>query len=117
MSSAQQRKGRRAEFELAEILSGYGYDVRPGRAVSFGKEADLVGLPGVHIESKRRESVDISAALRQARTDAGRFGDGAPAVFFRGNRQRWRVVMELDVWMSLYQAAILGGFGRSEGGG
>ncbi len=108
-------QGRCAEIELAGILSGYGYDVRPGKAHSYGKEADVVGLPGVHLESKRREAVDLSAALKQARADAGRFGDGAPAVFFRGNRQRWRVVMELDAWMILYQAAILGGFGRAEG--
>lgn len=114
MSKSQQRKGRRAEIELAEILSEYGYDVRPGIAVSYGTEADLVGLPHIHIESKRREAVDITAALKQAREDSERFGDGAPAVFFRGNRQKWRVVMELDEWMILYQRAIMGGFGRSE---
>ena len=114
MSRSQQQKGRRAEIELAEILSGHGYDVRPGKAVSFGEEADLIGLPGVHIESKRRERVDISGALKQARADAERFGDGAPAVFFRGNRQKWRVVMELDEWIELYKSAMRGGFGQSK---
>ena len=116
MSRSQQRKGRRAEIELASILTEYGFDVRPGKAVSFGEEADLIGLPSIHIESKRRENVDLSAALRQARTDAEFFQDGAPAVFFRGNRQKWRVCMELDQWMILYQAALIGGFGRSDGG-
>lgn len=32
-------------------------------------------------------------------------------------RKGRRAELELDVWMSLYQAAIMGGFGRSEGGG
>lgn len=65
-----QRKGRAAEIELAYILQGYGYDVRPGEAVSFGREPDLVGLPMIHCELKRREDVDLSAALVQAAKDA-----------------------------------------------
>ena len=103
MSRAQQRKGRKAELELAEILTEYGFNVRPGKAVSFGAEADLIGLPGIHCEVKRREQVDLSAALRQAKEDSERFGDGLPAVFFRGNRQRWRVAMELADWIQLLQ--------------
>ena len=70
---------------------------------SYGQEPDLVGLPGVHIEVKRREVVDLAAALKQAAEDAERFGDGIPAVFARGNRQKWRVTMLLDDWLNLYQ--------------
>ena len=111
MGKAQQQKGRRAEIELSNILNGYGHTTRPGAAVSFGREPDVVGLDGVHIEIKRRENPDLSAALRQAAADAGHFGDGLPAVFFRGNREKWRVVMDLDVWMQMYgrYRAILGG--------
>lgn len=104
-----QRKGRAAERELAAILQGHGYDVRPGEPVSYGKEPDVVGLPGIHCELKRREHVDLSAALTQAAKDAERFGDGLPTVFHRGNRQRWRVTMELDRWLTLYKAAHGGG--------
>lgn len=102
-----QRKGRAAERELATILQGHGYDVRPGEPVSFGREPDVVGLPGVHCELKRRECVDLSAALTQAARDAEFFQDGLPAVFHRGNRQRWRVTMELDKWLTRYKAAQL----------
>ena len=98
-----QQKGRRAEIELAEILRGYGYSTRPGEAVSFGGEPDIVGLDGVHCEVKRREAPDISAALRQAAEDAAYLGDGLPAVFWRGNRQKWRVVMDLESWLRLYK--------------
>ena len=102
---SQQRKGRDAERELAKIFQGYGYDVRPGVPVSFGAEPDLVGLKGIHCELKRREHVDLSAALKQAPADAEKFGDGVPCVFHRGNRQNWRVTMTLEGWLSLYAAA------------
>lgn len=105
MARASQRKGRAGELELCRILSGFGYDVKPGAAVSFGSTPDIVGLPGVHIEVKRRENTDIAAALKQAAEDAQRFGDGLPVVFTRGNRQRWRVVMDLDDFMELYGRA------------
>lgn len=103
MGKTQQQKGRRAERELSRLLNGYGYATRPGAAVSFGGEPDVVGLDGVHIEIKRRENPDLSAALRQAAEDASYFGDGLPVVFQRGNRQRWRAVMDLDVWLEFYK--------------
>ena len=31
-------------MELAQLLQGYGYDVQPGQAVSYGATPDLVGL-------------------------------------------------------------------------
>ena len=71
--------------------------------MSFGREPDLVGLDGIHCELKRREGVDLSAALTQAERDAEFFGDGLPVVFHRGNRQRWRVTMTLDHWLELYE--------------
>ena len=84
---SSQAKGRRAELELAGILQGHGYDVRPGEPVSFGREPDVVGLPGVHCELKRRECVDLSAALTQAAKDAEFFQDGLPAVYKAARRQ------------------------------
>ena len=75
-----QAKGRRAEIELAGLLRERGYDVRPGEPLNFGREADIVGLAGIHCELKRREGVDLSAALAQAARDAEFFGDGLPTV-------------------------------------
>ena len=100
---SSQRKGRAAELELSRILQGHGYNVEPGRALSYGEVPDLSGLPGIHIEVKRRENVNLSAALEQARRDAGRFG-GLPAVFHRRNREHWRVTMELSDWLELYRS-------------
>ena len=106
MGRSSQRKGRAAELELSRLLNEYGFHTRPGEPVSFGREPDIVGLDGVHVEVKRRECPDLSAALRQAREDAERFGDGLPTVFTRGNRQQWRVVMALSDWLKMYTEVV-----------
>ena len=98
-----QRKGRAGELELARLLQEYGYNVEPGRAVSYGSTPDIVGLPGVHIECKRAEQLRPYSWLEQAERDAVRFGDGLPAVFFRRSRSPGLVVMKLGDWLELYQ--------------
>lgn len=102
MGRKSQAKGRAGELELSRILRGYGYQAEPGQAVSFGSTPDLTGLPGIHIECKRRERLDLNGAMLQAVRDAEKFRDGAPAVFHRRNRQPWLVTMRLTDWMSLY---------------
>lgn len=103
MGAKSQRKGRAAELELARVLQGYGYPVEAGRAQSYGEVPDLTGLPGIHIECKRVEALRLSEWMAQAERDAQRFGDGAPAVFFRRSREPWRVVMDLEDWIKIYQ--------------
>ena len=84
-----QRKGASGEKELAAVLKGYGYAVQRGGSLTFGAVPDLVGLPGVHIECKRVERLNLYEAMRQAQRDAERFQDGAPCVFPRRNRKPW----------------------------
>ena len=98
-----QRKGRTGELELARFLQGYGYDVQPGRAVSYGATPDISGLPGIHIECKRVEQLRPYSWLEQADRDAVCFGDGLPAVFFRRSRSTWLVVMKLEDWLKIYR--------------
>lgn len=105
MGKQQQRKGADGERELASILQGKGYDVQRGGSQTYGTIPDLVGLPGVHIEVKRQEKLNLLDAIRQAETDAARFQDGQPAVFHRRNRSPWLVTMTLENWMQLYEAA------------
>lgn len=102
MSKSQQRKGRGGELELARILQGYGYDVQPGKAVSFGSTPDLTGLPRIHIECKRVERLNVGEAMAQAVRDSEKFRDGFPALFHRRNRQPWLVTMRLTDWLALY---------------
>lgn len=98
-----QAKGRRAELELARILQAQGIPAEPGKPVSFGETPDIIGVRGVHVEIKRRENVNLSAALAQAAADSVKFGDGLPCVFHRRNRESWRVTMALEDWLELYK--------------
>ena len=102
MGSKSQRKGARGEQELAAVLREYGYEIRRGGSLSFGEVPDLVGLPGVHIEVKRVERLNVPEAMHQATRDSERFRDGAPAVFHRRSREPWLVTMRLADWMTLY---------------
>lgn len=101
-----QRKGADGERELAELLHGYGYEVRRGGALSFGSVPDLVGLPGIHVEVKRVEKLNLADAMKQAERDAERFHDGSPAVFHRKNRGEWLVTMPLAEWMKIYRGQL-----------
>lgn len=100
---SSQRKGACAERELAGILQAHGYPVKRGGSLTFGNVPDLTGLPGIHVECKRHEKLNLCAALRQAAEDSQHFGDGLPAVFHRRNREGWVVSMTLDDWMQLYE--------------
>lgn len=98
-----QHKGRAGELELSRILRGCGYDVQPGRAVSYGATPDISGLPGIHIEVKRVERLNVPEAMKQAVRDAEKFHDGAPTLFHRRSREPWLVTMRLQDWMGLYR--------------
>ena len=100
---SSQRKGAAGERELAALLREYGYPVERGGSLSFGEVPDLTGLPGVHIECKRNERLNVPEAMAQAVRDAEKFGDGAPTVFHRRNRSGWLVTMRLPDWMEMYQ--------------
>lgn len=96
------RKGTDGERELAQVLREYGFSSRRGQQYSGANgDADVVGLPGVHIECKRVEKLNISEAVRQSQRDA-KEGE-LPAVFHRKNRGKWLVTMPLDDWLKLYR--------------
>ena len=103
MGISSQRKGADGERELAAVLREYGYDMERGGSLSFGEVPDLVGLPGVHIEVKRVERLNVPEAMQQAVKDSVRFRDGMPALFHRRNRQPWLVTIRLEDFMQLYQ--------------
>lgn len=103
MGKASQRKGAEGERELAGKLREYGFEIQRGGSLSFGEVPDLVGLPGVHIECKRVERLNVPEAMQQAITDSERFADGIPALFHRRNRQPWLVTLRLEDFMALYQ--------------
>lgn len=94
-------KGKRGERELAKILKGFGYDTRRGQQYCGANgDADVVGLPGIHIECKRVEKLNLYDALDQAARDAK--GEELPAVFHRKNDCKWIVSMYLEDWERIY---------------
>ena len=102
MAINSRQKGKAGELELAHILEGYGYETRRGQQYCGSNgDADVVGLPGIHIESKRVENLNISKAMQQAENDA-RDGE-IPCVFHRKNREKWKVTMNLDDFMKMYE--------------
>lgn len=95
-------KGAAGERELSNKLKEYGYNTRRGQQYCGANgDADVVGLPGVHIECKRVEKLNIDDALAQAIHDAS--AQEIPAVFHRKNRTEWKVTMRLDDFMKMYE--------------
>jgi Holliday junction resolvase len=103
MGKTSRDKGKRGERELAGILKSYGYDCHRGVQYHGGPESpDVVGLPGIHIEVKRVERLNIENAVDQAVSDSDGT-DNLAAVFHRKNKRGWNVTMPLEDWMRLYE--------------
>lgn len=99
-------KGAAGERELAKILRGYGYKESRRGQQYCGKngDADVIGLPGIHIECKRVEHLNIYDAMKQSQNDSK---DGeTPTVFHRKNNRPWMVTMTIDDWVRMYKASI-----------
>lgn len=94
-------KGKRGERELARELNGHGYDCRRGQQYNGLGGEDVIGLPGIHIECKRVERLNIYDAMWQAKRDAS--GIILPAVMHKRNNDRWLVTQYLDDWIMLYR--------------
>lgn len=100
MNSRQ--KGAAGERELARILREEGYDCRRGQQFSGSNgDADVVGLPGIHIECKRVERLNLEDAMEQSRRDA-RDGE-IPVVMHRKTRSPWLVTTTLEDWITIYR--------------
>lgn len=109
-------KGRAGEQQVArllndlfrEVLHELGYDpdkvdeqmpiVQRNQNQTAVGGADLVGIPGMSIEVKRQESLNVSAWWKQTLT-AARADDSLPVLIYRQNRKAWRV--RTYVWSAL----------------
>ena len=89
-------KGKRGELELSHELTGlFGTDCRRSQQFCGGAgDADVVGLPGLHVEVKRVERLVIDNAMKQAVEDAK--GGNVPSVWHRRNRGDWMVTVRLS---------------------
>ena len=104
MGKTSREKGKRGEREWALVCREHGYECR--RTSQYcgqsGEAADVVGLPGVHIEVKRVERLNILDAMLKAVREAP---DGVmPVVAHRRNKCPWLVTMRAEDWFALYRA-------------
>ena len=100
MGKASRDKGKRGERELASILRDYGYDARRGQQYcGTHGDADVIGIPGIHIEVKRVEKFNLYDALDQSKRDA-RNGE-IPTVFHRRNNCEWVVCLRLPDFINI----------------
>lgn len=89
------QKGKAGERELSKELTRlFGVKCRRGQQYSGIDGNDVVGLPGVHVECKRVEKLNIDSAYAQSARDAK--DDEVPIVCHRKNRGPWLVTLELD---------------------
>lgn len=104
MTINSKQKGARFERNLASLLREQGYDAR--RTAQYcgasGDAADVVGLPGIHIEAKHQETMRLYDWMEQAKRDSGGTGR-LPAVFHKKNNAEILVTMRFDDWMQLYR--------------
>lgn len=100
MAINSKRKGAKGERELASKLRDYGYDCRRGQQYNGIEGEDVVGLDYIHIEVKRVQALNLDEAMEQAKRDSK--DNQMPAVFHRKNNKKWKVTMELEDWINLY---------------
>lgn len=103
MGKASKDKGKRGELLLARFLREHGYEAR--RTAQYcgqtGEAADVVGLPGLHIECKFVERLNIREALEQAKRDAKK--GLIPVLFHKRSREDWLVTMRAEDFMIVYR--------------
>lgn len=108
MAINSRQKGKRFELTLASKLREYGYDCRRGQQYCGANgDADVVGLPGLHIEAKAVEKLNLYDAMAQSKHDA-KEGE-IPVVMHKKNNCKILVTLELDDFMEIYREWEIGG--------
>ena len=101
------RKGKAGERELSKLFRSYGFEGarRSQQFAGINNDADVVGLPHVHVECKRVERLNIHDASEQTIRDKREEELGIVA--HRKDRTQWLVTMTLDEWMEIYKRYLI----------
>lgn len=103
MGKTSRDKGKRGEREVSNLLKEYGYEARRGQQFCGSNgDADVVGVPGVHIEVKRVEAFKLWDALEQSESDAKE--NEIPTVWHRKNGKKWVVVLSAEDFLKIWGA-------------
>lgn len=96
------QKGKVGEREFAKLCRMQGYEARRGQQFNGLEGDDVVGLPGIHIEVKRVEKLNIYDAIIQSNRDSK--NKEIPIVAHRKNNHGWLITMDVEDWFKLYTA-------------
>ena len=101
-------KGARGERMFRDLCREHGWSgVRRTQQYcgNTGDAADVVGLPGIHVEVKNVERLSLTDAMAQSVHDTAEEGKGnLPIVASKKNRQGWIISMRAEDWFKLYNA-------------
>ena len=94
-------KGAAYERHVSNLFRTYNYNARRGQQFSgLNGDADVVGVPYIHIECEAVERLNLYDAMAQAKRDA-RQGE-LPVVIHKKNYCNDLVTMEFGDWIRLY---------------
>ena len=106
MGKFSRDKGIRFEREVAKIFREHGFENAHRSAQhcgNTGQAADVIGVPGIHIEAKHVEKMRLYDWYEQARWDAmASESKDLPVVIHKQNNMPVLVTMQIDDWMRLY---------------
>ena len=104
MAINSKQKGARFERQLAGLFREYGYAAR--RTAQYcgntGDASDVIGLPGIHIEAKHQERMQLYDWMDQAKRDSKGTGN-IPVVFHKKNNAEILVSMRFEDFMAMYK--------------
>ena len=101
----RREKGKVGEREVAKINREHGFDSQRGVQYHGGSDSpDVVGIPGLHLEVKRVEKLQLWPSLTQAQDDCG--ADETPVVVHRPNRRPWIAVLGYEEFLEIYKDCL-----------
>lgn len=101
------QKGKNGELEFVKKCKEYGFkDARRSQQFAgINNDADVVGLPDIHVEVKRVERLNIDNAMEQAQRDKKE--EELAIVAHRKNNKEWLITMTAEDWFEIYKRYLM----------
>lgn len=107
IGKAARAKGNRGELEFAKLIDHWLDDAVVKRTPNSGGlwiPGDLNGVPYIHVEAKRQETICMGAWIKQATEDCPE--DLIPLIGYRKNHMRWRIDMDAEDFLGIYAVTL-----------